>query len=69
MFAFHMWFLQMFGLLVDRSNTDFTIMYYINLLVCAFPLIDFDFFSSNEHALIIMTKTEPEVKLLFRSAC
>lgn len=69
MFVFHMWFLQIFTLLVDRSNVEFAIMYYINFLVCAYLLADFDFFNSNEYVLIIIiAKTQPGVKLQFRSA-
>ena len=60
----------MFALLVDRSNITFTVMDYITYLVCAPPLKDFDFFSTvNKYVLIIvMTKIEPGIKLLFKTA-
>lgn len=54
--------------MVDGSNVEFAIMYYINFLVCASLLADFDFFNSYEYVLIIiMAKTKPGVKLQFRS--
>lgn len=68
--CFHLWSLQKSALWVDRSNMELTVMYVRNLLAWASPLVDVDFSDSNEYVLItVMTKTEREVKLLFRSAC
>lgn len=68
--CFHLWSLQKSALWVDRSNMELTVMYVRNLLAWASPLVDVDFSDSDEYVLItVMTKTEREVKLLFRSAC